>query len=234
MMTFVSAAITPDTAWRGLLICAVLLAGGVVPAAAQQFSADIVMTRDNVAMPAGRLRARDAKVRIETPDLPDAFFLVDASKLFAYLVRPATHIYMDARQSSPLTRLFVSVDPGEPCRQWHAIAQLAGLAGQADLRCERAGEEKFEGVSVTAFRVSSAEKQEFLAWIDRERRFPLRIKTADGAVVALEHIRDEAQPVSAFVLPPGLRKFSPETLVEHIKQSDVWVGEPNDNGSAPR
>jgi hypothetical protein len=27
-------------------------------------------------------------------------------------------------------------------------------------------------------------------------------------------------------LPKGARKFDPRTLIEHIKQSDVWVAEP--------
>ena len=58
------------------------------------------------------------------------------------------------------------------------------------------------------------------------RGFPLRIRTEEGAVISLETIRDEAQPASLFELPPNLKKFSPEALIEQIKQSDVWVEPP--------
>ncbi len=220
--------------WFGRLICAGFLVGGFAPAMAQQFSADIVTSRDNAVVPAGRLWVLDGRVRIETPELPNGFLLVDSAKPSAYFVRPATHIYMDARQSSRLSQWFVPVDPNEPCRQWQAMAERAGAAGQAEWRCEHAGREEIKGRSAEMFRVTSAESQKFVAWLDRERRFPLRIKTADGAVIALEHIRDEAQPASLFELPPDARKFSPEALVEHIKQSDVWVSEPKDDEPAHR
>ena len=52
---------------------------------------------------------------------------------------------MEARQSSRLTRMFVPVDPAEPCRQWQAMAVLAGVAGQGDWHCERTGEEVVGG-----------------------------------------------------------------------------------------
>jgi hypothetical protein len=220
--------------WFGRLICAGFLVAGFAPAMAQQFSADIVMARDGAAVPAGRLWVRDGRVRIETPELPNGFFLVDGAKPSAYFVRPATHIYMDARQSSRLSRLFVAVDPNDPCRRWQAMAELAGLTGQADWRCEQAGQEEIKGRSAEMFRVTSAGSHQFVAWLDRERRFPLRIRTVDGTVIALEHIRDEAQPASLFELTPNFRKFSPEALVDRIKQSDVWVDEPGEDGSLHR
>ena len=220
--------------WFGRLICAGFLVAGFAPAMAQQCSADIVMARDNAAVPAGRLWVRDGRVRIETPELPNGFFLVDSAKPSAYFVRPATRIYMDARQSSRLSQLFVAVDPNDPCRRWQAMAELAGLTGKADWRCEQAGQEEIKGRGAEMFRVTSAGSHQFVAWLDRERRFPLRIKTADGTVIALEHIRDEAQPASLFELTPDFRKFSPEALIDRIKQSDVWVDEPGENGSLHR
>ena len=45
----------PKVSWFGGLICAGFLVAGFAPAMAQQFSADIVMARDNAAVPAGRL-----------------------------------------------------------------------------------------------------------------------------------------------------------------------------------
>ncbi len=232
MARVLSVALSPATRWLVALMCAGVLGGGLSPARAQEFSADIVTTRDNSAMPAGRLRVRDGRVRIETPELPNGFFLVDASKPSAYFVRPAMHIYMDARQSSRLTRLFVPVDPNDPCQRWQAMAQLAGIAVQSDWRCERTGTETIDGRTTVVFRTSSGPNQEYVGWIDPERKFPLRIKTEEGSVITLENVRDEVQPAPLFELAPDLRKFSPEALIELIKKSDVWVSEPKE-GAGP-
>jgi hypothetical protein len=217
----------------GVMIGAGILAGGLGSADAQSvgdrgFSADIIMTRNQVAVPAGRLRVLDGKVRIEIPEFPDAFFLVDSAKPSAYFVRPAMHTYMDARQSSVLTRLFVPVDLEDPCRLWQAMARLAGVAGQGDWRCERTREETIEGRNAIVVRASFGPGREYLGWIDPLRRFPLRIDTGPGTSFTLANIRDAAQPVAAFELPPGLQKFSPEALIDRIKQSDVWVSGQDD------
>jgi hypothetical protein len=184
--------------------------------------------RDAATTPAGRLRVLDGKIRIETPEFADGFFLVDAAKPSAYFVRPGARVYMDARQSSQLTRLLVPVDPDEPCRRWQAMAHLAGLADNGDWRCERAGEEMILGRRAAVFRAVSGTGSAFFGWIDRERRIPLRIKREDGTVIAVENIKDGPQSASSFELPAGFRKFSPEALIEQIKQSDVWVADQKD------
>jgi hypothetical protein len=213
--------------WR-LLALAALSAFGTVVAQAQPFSADIVTRHDDVSAPAGRLSVLDGRVRIETAEQPDGFFLVDTVRPSAYFVRPGARLYMEARQSSPLTRLFVPVDPDAPCRQWQAMAHLAGVAGEGEWRCERTGEETIDGHSTVAFRAVSGGGAVFSGWIDRERRFPLQIRSEDGALFTLQQIRDESQPASSFEVPAGYGKFSPEALIERIKQSDVWVARPGD------
>jgi hypothetical protein len=211
-----------------LLVCAGLAAQGADGAAAQPFSADIVTRRDDASVQVGRLGVRDGRVRIETSEFPDSYFLVDtaSAKPSAYFVRPAAQVYMEARQSSRLTRLFVPVDPDAPCLQWQAMARLAGIAGEGEWRCERAGEETIDGHDALVFQVVIGAGQSYVAWIDRTRKFPLRIKAEDGVLIALENVRDEPQPATSFELPANLRKFSPEALVERIKQSDVWVSKP--------
>jgi hypothetical protein len=207
-------------AWLGVVALGVLSGSAAVEA--QQFSADIVWQRGAAATPAGRLRVLDGKVRIETPELADGFFLVDTATPSAYFVRPAARIYMDARQSSELTRLLIPVDPDGPCRQWQAMAHLAGLAEQGDWHCEQTGEEEIDGRRVGVFHAVTG-SGELFGWIDRARKFPLRIKTTDGSIIVLEQIKDEPQAASLFEPPSNFRKFSPEALIEQIKQSDVWV-----------
>lgn len=211
-----------------------LILSGIVGAGAQQFSADIVVERDGVRTPAGRVFVLQGKTRIETPKFADGFFLTDRATQTAYFVRPGMRAYMDARQSSPLTRLLVPVDPDDPCPQWQAMADVAGLVRQGDWRCERTGEEAIGGRDSVGFRVVSGPGEVFAGWVDRERGFPLRIKTADGIVTSLENVKDERQLASSFELPSSVRKFDPQGLIERIKQSDVWVSEPQDGISGHR
>ena len=100
--------------------------------------------------------------------------------------------------------------------------QRSGL-GEPNRRCERIGEEMIGGRNAIAWRAVSASGRRFSGWIDRERRFPLRVKTEDGTIVTAEHFRDEPQPAELFQIPSGFRKFDPQVLIDRIKQSDVWV-----------
>jgi hypothetical protein len=196
------------------------------PSRAQQFSAELTRIQDGVSASAGHLHVSGDKVRLESPDFPDSFFLIDGAKPAAYLVRPASRVFMDARQSTALVRLFVPVDPDNPCRQWQAMALIAGLADQGDWRCEPATAETIGTRETLVYRATTATDRSFTGWIDRARRFPLCIKTNDGAIVTAESIHDEQQAASLFQLPKGARKFDPQALIYQIKQSDVWVATP--------
>jgi hypothetical protein len=212
--------------WPSLLAVAGFLLCAAAAARAQQFSADLVVMQHDggaAAAPAGKLHVFDDKVRLETPELADGFFLIDGAGPTAYFVRPAARVFMDVRQSSRLTRLFVTVDPDDPCRQWQAMAKLAGSADQGDWRCERTGEETIGGRSAIGYRAVSASGRELFGWIDAARKFPLRIKTEDGAIIAAEKVRDEPQPAQLFEIPPGFSKFDPQPLIQRIKQSDVLI-----------
>jgi hypothetical protein len=211
---------------KALLTAFACSAFGIATAQAQQFSADILDRHGDQPTPAGRLSVRDGKVRIETPEHADGFFLVDPAKPSASFVRPGARVFMDAGQSSRLTRLFVAVDPDAPCLQWQAMAQLAGVAGESAWRCEETGEETIEGRSTVIFKVVSGAGQESVGWIDRELKFPLRIKTEDGSFLTLAFIKVVPQPASSFEIPATFRKFSLDALMERIKQSDVWVAQP--------
>jgi hypothetical protein len=218
----------PRLTWLILFGLAGFLAGGgCAPAHAQQFSANLVTTHVDGTAIASHLRVFNNRVRIETPEFPDGFFLIDGVSRAAYFARPGEGVFMDARQSSRLTRLFVPVDLGDPCLQWREMAMLAGAADPSDpWRCERVGEELLDGRGVVVFRAISSPGRDILGWIDPSLKFPLRIRMQDGTSITAEDIHEEAQPSHLFEIPSGLRKFDPETLIKRIKQSDVWVDTP--------
>src|SRR5215471_11468399 len=120
----INSILAPRRAWPGLCVLLALLSVSA-PLQALEFSADLVSRKPGAApVSAGRLMVRGDNVRIETSELPDGFFLIDCAKPAAYFVRPAMRLFMDAKQSSPLTRWFVPVDPDDPCRQWRAMMQV--------------------------------------------------------------------------------------------------------------
>ncbi|WP_245452859.1 hypothetical protein [Bradyrhizobium sp. C9] len=205
------------------LFAMAVVANAPVPAAAQQFSADLLARKDDTVTAMGTLRVSDRKARIDPAALPDGFFLLDTAKPAAYFVRPAAHVYMKAMQSSPLTQLFIPVDPSDPCRQWLAMAQLSAAVDLATWHCQRDGEEAIAGRNTDIYRVAAPSGLSFTGWVDRARRFPVQIRTADGTVIAADRIRDEPQPAQIFEIPAGLRKFDPQALIRRIQQSDVWV-----------
>ncbi|MGF6305917.1 hypothetical protein ABIB82_000663 [Bradyrhizobium sp. i1.8.4] len=208
------------------LLAVAILASAPTRAMAQQFSADLVARKDETSTTLGTLRVSQQKARIEAKALPDGFFVIDTAKPAAYFVRPGARVFMEARLSSPLTQMFVPVDPDDPCRQWQAIAQLSAPIDLAVWHCQRDGEETIAGRNTEVYRITAPSGASFAGWIDRERRFPVQVRTADGTVIAAVRIRDEPQPAQAFEIPAGLRRFDPQALIRRIQQSDVWVAPP--------
>ena len=197
---------------------------------AHEFSADII-SRDPTGAAtgsAGRVFVSNGKVRIEASNTPAGFFLIDGAAATAVFVRPAQQVFMDARQSSLLTQIFLPVDPNVPCSQWQAAARNAGVPNAGgDWHCERIGTALVDDHDTTIqYTVVSSNQESTQRWIDTALNFPVKLRQSDGATLALEHIRVAAQPASLFTVPPNYRKSDPRALIDRIKQSDVWVEPP--------
>jgi hypothetical protein len=197
---------------------------------AHEFSAEIV-SRDAAGLatgPAARLYAANGKVRIETPAVPAGFFLIDRDTGTALFVRAAQKVFMSAKQSTALTQIFVPVDPNDPCRQWQAASDDAGVPSHGDdWHCQRIGTSIVAGRGATEYRLVAPQEQSSQRWVDAELDFPMKLRAADGTTISLEHIRVEAQPMSLFAVPPEYRRLEPQALIDRIKHSDVWVDSPN-------
>ena len=194
----------------------------------QSFSADIVSLDGGGARvgASAKLRAANRKTRIELPGAADGFFISDTDAGTALFVRSAQRIYLDARQSSPLTRIFVWVDPRDPCRQWQAAAETAGIVSTAEWRCEPIERASVNQRQVIEYRVFMPDGQSSYGWVDSTIGFPVKWQAADGNRFVLESILLDAQPANMFSIPPDYRKLDPQALLERIKHSDVWVDSP--------
>jgi hypothetical protein len=209
-----------------LLGLAVDLAGSLTHA--QQFSAKLVSSNASGQSTGtqGQIYVADGKARIETPEFPHSFLIVDTLPPASYLVRPAQRIFMDSKQSSRLTRLFVPLDPTDPCAQWRTMAAVAGLADTGTWHCQAGKRVSLEGRSTVKFTVLSP-RGHSTRWIDPQLRFPLRIEDEGGAVFELQNVRQEPQPADKFEIPAGYRKFDPRLVLEQLKHTDIWVEPPH-------
>ncbi len=200
--------------WVALLLCLTRVS------LAAEFSADIV-SRDAAGAQGGavgKIYVAGGKVRIETAEAAAGYFLIDG--VAAVFVRPGQQIFMDARQSSRLTRIFIPVVPNDPCPQWQAAAQ-----NDSEWHCELMGAAVLDGRATTECRVTSAQDVS-RRWIDAGIGFPIRVQMDDGTSFTLENIRVAAQSSELFAIPSGYRKLDPRALIERIKHSDVWVEAP--------
>jgi hypothetical protein len=201
--------------WITLLLCLTRVS------LAAEFSADIV-SRDAAGAQSGvggKIYVAGGKVRIETPEATAGYFLIDGAA--AVFVRPGQQIFMEARQSSRLTRIFIPVDPSDPCPQWQAAAQH-----DSEWHCELIGAAVLDGRATTECRVTFAQDVS-RRWIDAGIGFPIRVQMDDGTSFALENIRVAAQSADLFAIPSSYRKLDPRALIERIKHSDVWAEAPN-------
>ena len=208
-----------------LLIGSNLSSHAQVSSVPREFSADIVRRDAGGASngPAAKLHVSRQKTRIDGIDAAGGFFLTDGAAGTAFFVRPAQHVYLDAKQSTPLTQIFVPVDPLDPCPQWQAAAGIAGAVTAEAWQCARLASAMLDGHPVVEYRVLSPRPALSQRWIETALGFPLRLQAEDGSTIALENIRIEAQPPSLFSVPQDYRKLDPQALIEHIKHSDVWA-----------
>jgi hypothetical protein len=211
------------------LLSAVLSAVVSISAAAQEFSAGVVTTKPNSegAVAAGRVLVADGKVRLELPEFPGGFFLIDPPADIAYFVNPIRRVFMEARQSSRLASVLVALDPDAPCEQWQAIARITGLGNpNHPWRCARLGTELVDTRETIRYQAVAPDASSYDVWIDPKMRFPVRVRVEVGVVTDIKDIDEKPQPKEAFEIPAGYSKFDPQGLIDRIKQSDVWVEQP--------
>jgi hypothetical protein len=207
------------------LLCS---AGTLGQSVLQSFAADIVKqdAGGQLLGSSAKLYAANRQTRIEMAGEPDGFFLSDGDTGMALFVRSSQRVYLDARRSSPLTRIFVRVDPRDPCRQWRAAAAIAGEILTDRWRCEPLEHQLVNGREVIEYRVLTPDGRSSFGWVDSALAFPVKWQSADGKIFALENIMFQALPASLFSIPSGYRKLDPRALLERIKHSDVWAEPP--------
>ena len=118
---------------------------------------------------------------------------------------------MDAKQSTWLTQILVPLDPDDPCKQWQAMAEIAGAADRGrQWRCNRIGSESAHGRNTIKYRAISPEVAASDCWIDPQLGFVVSVHRDDGATIDLENVREGPPPAGLFEIPADFRKFDPQ------------------------
>lgn len=193
-------------------------------AKAAEFSADIVATdtAGKTTTAIGKVFMTDNKARIETKNLSDGFFIVDVQNSAAFFVRPGKKIFMDAKQSSPLTQVLVPLDPQAPCQKFEAMAINAGVENGGQWLCHRMSESSSEPGLITYSAISPMQKHSTIK-TDPDLKTLVSSQTEGGEGFVLEDIQKGPQNPGLFEIPADYKKFDPRELIKMLKKSDVWV-----------
>jgi hypothetical protein len=197
----------------------------------EDLTADLVTldpSQPSNASPA-RLYVSGNKARLDPTGFHDGYFIIDGDTGTATFVRPNERVYMDAKQSSPLTQIFVPIDPKAPCPRWKEMAFSAGaLEQEAEWRCTMLGDDVVDDRSLVKYQMGPSAVQQRYVWLDPRETIAVMAQSPGGTVTRLENIKHEAQSALLFVIPPGYQQFDPHRLIDRIKQSDVWVAAPKE------
>jgi hypothetical protein len=196
--------------WMMRGACFVVLLVIAQVALAQEFSADMVNTKDNGELK--KLYAGKNKVRfeVETGNAgmgPTAIILDETQNRYTVVVS-ARHMYMDAPMTmvKPLITHYWRVeDVNDACPEWKKTAEQAGTYKNWD-SCTKMGSEILNGRSAVKYEGVSNKGDKTHVWVDTKLRCV--VKTDEGAGgFELRNIQEGSQPSSLFEVPAGYTKF---------------------------
>ncbi|HUB97515.1 MAG TPA: hypothetical protein VL993_16450 [Stellaceae bacterium] len=192
---------------QGSLSLALALGLVAAPAAAQQFSADIVSTGMPGAGPS-KIYVSDGKLRMESGH---GTMLADAKANTAYMLMPQQKMYMDMGEHGNFAEMFMPTNVDDPCPEWQKAARAA-QPDAAAWTCSRVGDDTVGGRSVVKYQAAANDGITHYAWLDPKLRIIIKTQDSNGNSMELQNIKEGAQPATLFVLPADYRKFDMQQM----------------------
>lgn len=178
-------------------------------ACAQEFSADVVNTKDNGQLK--KVYAGKNKVRFEVdnrnPAMGTTAVILDQAQNKYVIVMAERHMYMDAplMMVKPLITQYWRVDDvNDACPQWKKVAEQAGTYKNWG-SCTKVGSDTLNGRSTVKYEGVSNKGQKSYIWVDT--KLHCVVKTDESGGIELRNIQEGSQPSSLFEIPPGYTKF---------------------------
>jgi hypothetical protein len=214
--------------WRRSILAAMMLAGaaalagGATQAAAQQFSADFVSNRGQPspgdAHPK-KVFVSGGKVRMEGVGPRGGALLADAKSNTTLMLMPQQKIYMDMAKMGDMIRVFMPVDPDNPCPQWQKMGEdmRPNNPGEdGNWTCRRIGPETVNGRSTIKYQATSPKGEQVSGWIDIKLKVLIKSESAKGHGMELQNIQEGPQQASLFEVPADYRKMDMGQMLQQM------------------
>lgn len=191
---------------------AVLLVFGVIPAFAQEFSADIVRLKPTGAATTKLFVSHDM-VRFDSMNQPSkTYVLVDLSKRTSsmVLVDNKTYVVSPPGRLPASIPLFHVVDPENACPAWNKTVT-------EDANCKKVGDDTVNGRSAVKYTGTAYSGDTGTAWIDKKLKLTIKWEGEKGAA-ELQNIQEGPQTASLFQIPSDYEKMDPAAMRAASKQ----------------
>ncbi len=195
---------------RTLPLAALLLALMGGPAAAQQFSADLVSSVENA--PPARIWVADGKMRMEAGN-GRGIYLPDRARRRTLLMLPERKVYLEQPMGQAVSDAVLPQNADDPCPHWQEMNRsLHQDAGEWS--CTRVGRETVNGRSTVKYEGKSAKGEHAYVWIDPKLKAMVKSEDAKGRGMELKNIKEGAQPAALFEIPAGYQKLDLQQMMQ--------------------
>lgn len=189
------------------------------PAAAQQFSADLVETPSATQDVTTRIFRSGNKMRFQIlrGSTPVGGSIYDLDQNTITIYNDSLHTFGTAhltpQAATGILRnslVLAAVDPANPCPAWTAMLQAARQrAGEKpqQLTCTDMGTGPLNGRAAHKWNVTSdAGPGTYSAWVDVSLRVPSKGQDDEGKGIELKNLAEGSQPAALFAPPAGYKE----------------------------
>lgn len=181
---------------------------------AQDFSADVVSTRQDGNGGRGKIYSTKDKVRWETQDQNSSMMgmsaiVIDEAQGKNFVLIEQRHMYVESfpgMTRMPLIAQFWHVqDVGDACPQWKRMAEQYKTDKNWG-SCTKVGNDTVNGRSAVKYEGVSTKGEKSYYWIDTKLKCVIKGDSPTGGM-ELRNIQEGPQPASLFEIPAGYTKF---------------------------
>lgn len=194
---------------RTVVVLAFLLAATAV-FAQEDFSADIVNTKDSGNQNKARIYVTKDKWRIEGMGQgrmgSSGAAIVDLATQQNTVLIPERKMYMQfpmgqGPAGQRLTNFYRARDVDDACSDWLKLAYNKGGS------CHKIGSDSVNGRSAVKYEGTNSNGDTGFVWIDKKIAFPIKWENQKGGSGELQNIKEGSQPASLFEIPSDYQKF---------------------------
>jgi hypothetical protein len=176
--------------------------------AQEDFSADIVNTKDGANQSHAKIYVTKDKWRIEglQQGRMNGAVITNLSTRTSDILMPDRKMYMEFPQGQgpmgqQLWSMYHARDIDDACSDW------LKLPSNQSGTCQKVGSDTVNGRSTVKYIGTNAKGETGTMWLDKKIGFPIRWEGQKGGSGELQNIKEGSQPSSLFEIPSDYQKF---------------------------